>query len=83
MTTSRDELAHRLAAGFLEKASHYAAKHGPESLVEAMDGALAKIIDEYRPDRDDRATVREECEAVLLACRIARRTLAADGRTVN
>lgn len=83
MTTSRDALAHQLAAGFLEKAALYAAKHGPERLLEAMDEALASLSEEFRPDRGAIPAPREECEAVVLACSIARRTLAADHRTVN
>ena len=83
MTSSRDALAHQLAAGFLEKAALYADKHGAERLLEAMDEALASLSEEFRPDRGEIPAPREECEAVLLACKIARSTLAADRRTVN
>jgi hypothetical protein len=83
VTASREALAHQLAAGFLEKASLYAAKHGSEKLLEAMDEALASLSEEFRLDRGESPAPREECEAVLLACQIARSTLAADRRTVN
>jgi hypothetical protein len=80
--TSRDELAHQLAAGFLEKASLYAAKHGQESLLVAMEKALGALRAEYQPSEEDRAE-RIESEAVLLACEIARITLAANGRQAH
>ena len=79
---SRDELAHQLAAGFLEKASLYAARHGQESLQAAMDKALGALRAEYELSEHDRAA-RVESEAVLLACEITRITLAANGRQAN
>jgi exoribonuclease R len=79
--TSRDELAHQLAAGFLEKASLYAARHGQESLQSAMDKALGALRAEYQLEHD--RTDRVESEAVLLACEITRITLAAHGRQAN
>jgi exoribonuclease R len=79
---SRDELAHQLAAGFLEKASIYAARHGQECLQAAMEKALGALRAEYELSEQDRAA-RAESEAVLLACEIARITLAANGRQAN
>ena len=80
---SREELAHDIAAGFLEKASHYAAKYGQENLRVAMDKALANLSAEFRATRDSAAAATPEGEAVLLACQIARMTLAADGQLVH
>jgi hypothetical protein len=79
--TSRDELAHQLAAGFLEKASLYAARHGQESLQSAMEKALGALRAEYQLEHD--RTDGAESEAVLLACEITRITLAANGRQAN
>ena len=87
--TPQEQLAHRLAAGFLEKASHFAAQFGQENLHDAMRKALSTLQTDYsglRAESDglvvdgDSGTTRH---AVLLACKIATATLSADSRTVN
>jgi hypothetical protein len=78
---SRDELAHHLAAGFLEKASLYAARYGQDNLHIAMERALANLSEEFRAG--DPIARSRESEAVLRACQIARMTLAADRHRVN
>ncbi len=87
--TPQEQLAHRLAAGFLEKASHFASQFGQENLHDAMRKALSTLQTDYSgmriesgsPDVDgDFGTTRH---AVLLACEIASATLSADTRTVN
>jgi hypothetical protein len=40
-------LAHQLAAGFLEQASHFAVKFGPENLHDAMHRALTNLLTYY------------------------------------
>ena len=82
MRTSRDDLAHHLAAGFLEVASRYAAQHGQDALRPALERALANLSAEYgraAPGGEENPDGR----AVLLACELVRITLAADPRTVN
>jgi len=75
-------LAHHLAAGFLEVASRYAAKHGQEALRPALEQALANLSAEYgRSDAPE--SENPEGRAVLLACELVRITLAADAYTVN
>ena len=80
---NRDRLAHTLAAGFLEKASLFAARHGQENLYAAMDKALASVSEEFRISVGEAAAPNPESEAVLLACQIARMTLAADRQRVH
>jgi hypothetical protein len=80
---SRDQLAHHIAAGFLEKASRYAAKYGQENLRAAMEKALANLSAEVCACREGSAATTPESEAVLMACQIARLTLAADGQLVH
>lgn len=80
---SRDKLAHDMAAGFLEKASHYAAKYGQENLHAAMERALAKLSEEFGSNGHSPVASGAESEAVVLACQIARMTLAADRQRVN
>jgi hypothetical protein len=82
------QLAHQLAAGFLEQASLYAAKVGQENIESAMRTALANLVEEVRqgvplvPGIDlSKATATRE--AVLLACQLVTATLTADTRTVN
>lgn len=83
MRTSRDDLAHHLAAGFLEVASRYAAQHGQDALRTAMEQALANLSADYGPAEDPGAEERPERKAVLLACELVRITLAVDARIVN
>ena len=83
MRTSRDDLAHHLAAGFLEVASRYAAKHGQDALRTAMEQALANLSADYGRTGDPDAEEGPERNAVLLACELVRITLAVDARTVN
>ena len=78
-----DELAHHLAAGFLEKASLYAARHGQDSLHTAMERALASLSEEFRSATGGATDTSPEIKAVLRACQIARLTLAADRHRVN
>jgi hypothetical protein len=87
--TAQEQLAHRLAAGFLEKASHFAERFGQENLHDAMRKALSTLQTDYSglaaasgslEVQDDGGTTRY---AVLLACEIATATLSADIRTVN
>jgi hypothetical protein len=87
--TPQEQLAHRLAAGFLEKASHFAERFGQENLHDAMRRALSTLQTDYScicpengsPDLDDDLGAARH--AVLLACEIASATLSADSRTVN
>lgn len=87
--TAQEQLAHRLAAGFLEKASHFAAQFGQENLHDAMRRALTTLQTDYSSICIERGGpgVEEEFgttrHAVLLACEIATATLSADSRTVN
>jgi hypothetical protein len=76
---SREQLAHDIAAGFLEKAARYAAKYGQENLHDAMQRALANLTAEYRACPEGTAATPEG-DAVLLACQITWMTLAADGQ---
>jgi hypothetical protein len=85
--TQQDQLAHELAAGFLEKASQFAAKFGPDNLQDAMRKALRNLQADYTYgtldiviETVDPGTARA---AVLRACQIASATLAADTRSVN
>lgn len=80
---SQDRLAHHLAAGFLEKASLYAAKHGQENLHVAMEKVLSSLSEEFRANRGVAAAAGPEGAAVVLACQIARMTLAADRKRVH
>jgi hypothetical protein len=80
---SGDELAHHLAAGFLEKASLYAATHGQDNLHTAMERALAGLMEEFRSRPVGATDPSPEREAVYRACQIARLTLGADRRRVN
>jgi hypothetical protein len=80
---SQDRLAHHLAAGFLEKASLYAAKYGQENLHVVMEKALSSLTEEFRSNDGADAAAGPESEAVVLACQIARMTLAADRKRVN
>jgi hypothetical protein len=79
---SREQLAHNIAAGFLEKAARYAAKYGQENLHAAMQRALSNLSAEYRASRDG-TVANPESEAVLLACQITWMTLAADGQRLH
>jgi hypothetical protein len=87
--TPQEQLAHRLAAGFLEKASNFAAQFGQENLHDAMHKALSTLRTDYSglcaesggPGADE--GVGNTRHAVLLACEIATATLSADSRTVN
>jgi hypothetical protein len=81
-------LAHQLAAGFLEQASHFAVKFGPENLHDAMHRALSNLLTDYSGacveeislNADGEPTTRK---AIVLACKMAIATLSADTRTVN
>ena len=79
---SREQLAHNIAAGFLEKAAHFAAKHGQENLCSAMEKALANLSADIRVSLDG-APATPESEAVLMACKITWMTLAAGGQQVH
>jgi hypothetical protein len=77
------QLAHRIAAGFLEQAALFAERVGPDDLVPAMEKALANLATEMLDGADEPAAGSPERQTILLACRIATATLAADTRTVN
>ena len=47
----QEQLAHQLAAGFLEQASHFAVKFGQENLHDAMRRALSNLLTDYSGDR--------------------------------
>jgi hypothetical protein len=89
LMSSDIHLAHRIAAGFLEHASSYAARAGEDDWESAMQEALANLRTEVLEgaNLDERMSAagfsRDEREAVLLACQIATATLNADTRTVN
>jgi len=82
------QLAHQLAAGFLEQASLYAAKVGQENIESAMKTAIANLIEEVRQGAPvvpgiDLSKASATRDAVLLACQLVTATLTADTRTVN
>lgn len=82
------QLAHQLAAGFLEQASLYAAKVGQENIESAMRTAIANLMAEVRQGAPlvpgiDLSKATATREAVLLACQLVNATLTADTRTVN
>jgi hypothetical protein len=83
------QLAHRIAAGFLEHASSFASKVGQDDWETAIQAALANIKTEVLSGSIvDQSVIQfgfseDEREAVLLACQIASATLAADTRVVN
>jgi len=85
---SQEQLAHQLAAGFLEQASHYAVKFGQENLHDAMRQALSNLLTDYSGTGAEAINVSVDAGAttqnvVLLACKMAIATLSADTRTVN
>jgi len=85
---SQEQLAHQLAAGFLEQASHYAVKFGQENLHDAMQQALSNLLTDYSGTATEAINVSVDAgttthNVVLLACKMAIATLSADTRTVN
>jgi hypothetical protein len=86
--TTHEQLAHQLAAGFLEQASAYAAKFGKDRLLNDMLKALSNLQTEYASSfageigllEADPQTARD---AIILACEITKATLSADTRTIN
>jgi hypothetical protein len=84
----QEQLAHQLAAGFLEQASHFAVKFGQENLHDAMRQALSNLLTDYSGACAEEISLDVEAggpsrKAVLLACKMAIATLSADTRTVN
>jgi len=84
----QEQLAHQLAAGFLEQASHFAVRFGQENLHDAMHRALSNLLTDYSGACAEEISLDVSAgppthKAVLLACKMAIATLSADTRTVN
>ncbi len=82
------QLAHQLAAGFLEQASLYAAKVGQENIETAIKTAIANLMAEVSQGAPvvpgiDLSKATATRDAVLMAFKLVTATLTADTRTVN
>jgi hypothetical protein len=77
------ELAHQLAAGFLQKASQFAEKYGQENLDRIVEQALTNIVNDCFCEVELGSEADVAREALIAASQIVHATLAADARTVH
>jgi hypothetical protein len=81
--SQHQELAHQLAAGFLQKAAQFAEKYGQDNLDRIIEQALSNIVNDCTFDVALGQDAQAAREALLAASRIVHATLAADVRTVH